>query len=126
MILVVFAALRLITALFVRSTLQVLAKDAGQAVLERLQQTAELQETGGRKRKNETREGHPKREGETREKQHGRSGCVSNAFVVFLVFFPLWFGLVWFALDWFGFFGFQFGESSARAIDHSALCASKC
>ncbi|CAJ1330826.1 unnamed protein product, partial [Effrenium voratum] len=43
-ILVVFAALRLITALFVRSTLQVLAKDAGQAVLERLQQTAELQE----------------------------------------------------------------------------------
>lgn len=42
-VLVVFAALRLISALFVRSTLQVLSQDAGAAVVERFEQSAELQ-----------------------------------------------------------------------------------
>lgn len=42
-VLVVFAALRLISALFVRSTLQLLSNDTGAAVLERFEQSAELE-----------------------------------------------------------------------------------
>ncbi|OLP75842.1 hypothetical protein AK812_SmicGene44300, partial [Symbiodinium microadriaticum] len=41
---IVFAALRLITALFVRSTMQVLNDDAAAAILERMQRSAELQD----------------------------------------------------------------------------------
>lgn len=41
---VVFAALRLITALMVRSTMQVLSSDAATAVLERMEKAAELQD----------------------------------------------------------------------------------
>ncbi|CAE7318436.1 Scn10a [Symbiodinium sp. CCMP2456] len=41
---IVFAALRLITALFVRSTMQVLNDDAAAAILERMRRSAELQD----------------------------------------------------------------------------------
>ena len=46
-VLIVFAALRIITAILVRSSVQVLARDAGAAVLERLRNCAELKQRLG-------------------------------------------------------------------------------
>ena len=46
-VLIVFAALRIITAILVRSSVQVLSRDAGAAVLDRLRSCAEFKQLRG-------------------------------------------------------------------------------